>query len=132
MRSMNSVREPLAIVGISGRFPSGANSLEQLWDKLKAREDLVGEWPPDRWDHAYFHPDPDRPGRCYTKAGAFLDHIDQFDADFFGFSPREASRIDPQQRLLLELAWEVLEDGGLMPKKLANSSTGVFVGISWI
>jgi acyl transferase domain-containing protein len=78
MRAINGAREHLAIVGISG-LPSGANGLEQLWNKHKAREGLVGEWLPDRWDHPCFHPETDRAGRCYTKGGAFLDRIDQFE-----------------------------------------------------
>jgi acyl transferase domain-containing protein/NADPH:quinone reductase-like Zn-dependent oxidoreductase/SAM-dependent methyltransferase/acyl carrier protein len=115
---------------MSGRFPGGANSPDLLWEKLKLREDMIGEWPVDRWDLGYFHPDRDRPGRCYTKAGGFLDQIDQFDADFFGIPPREATRLDPQQRLLLELSWEALEDAGQIPKRLAGYQVGVFVGIS--
>jgi acyl transferase domain-containing protein/NADPH:quinone reductase-like Zn-dependent oxidoreductase/SAM-dependent methyltransferase len=91
---------------------------------------MIGEWPVGRWDPGFFHPDRDQPGRIYTKAGGFLDQIDQFDADFFGIPPREATRIDPQQRLLLELSWEALEDAGQVPKRLAGSQVGVFVGIS--
>jgi len=79
MRAINGVGEHLAIVGISGRFTSGANGLEQLWNKHKAREGLVGEWLPDRGDHPCFHPETDRAGRSYTKGGAFLDRIDQLE-----------------------------------------------------
>ena len=121
---------PIAIVGVSGRFPGGANGVEQLWGRLKAGDDLVGVWPKDRWDEGFYHHDAEREGKIYVKAGGFLDQIDQFDAEFFGIVPREAARIDPQQRLLLELSWEALEDGGLSAERLAGSRTGVFVGIS--
>src|SRR3984957_20469918 len=121
---------PIAIIGSSGRFPGGANDLATLWKKLKAREDMVGEWPADRWDGAYYHPDVNRAGRIYTKGFGGLDKIDEFDAEFFSISPREASRVDPQHRLLLELAWEALQDAGQVPGHLAGSTTGVFIGIS--
>jgi phthiocerol/phenolphthiocerol synthesis type-I polyketide synthase C len=121
---------PVALIGLACRFP-GAADLEEFWSLLKAGRDGVGEIPDDRWDvEAYFHPDPARPGKMYTRAGGFITDIDKFDAGFFGISPREARRIDPQQRLLLELTWEALENGGIVPETLAGSKSGVFVGIS--
>ena len=121
---------PVALVGMACRFP-GAADLEEFWSLLKEGRDAVGEIPDDRWDvEAYFHPDPAKPGKMYTRAGGFIADIDKFDAGFFGISPREARRIDPQQRLLLELTWEALESGGIVPERLAGSQSGVFVGIS--
>ena len=121
---------PIAIIGLSGRYPGGAASPALLWEVLRSGTDAVGEVPSGRWDDGYYHPDPDQPGRVYTRAGGFLDSIDTFDAEFFGMSPREARQVDPQHRLALELAWEVLEDAALVPKHLAGSRTGVFIGIS--
>ena len=121
---------PVAIVGMACRLP-GAADIAQFWDLLRSGRDAVGEVPRDRWDvDWYYHPDPARPGRIYTKAGGFLDSIDRFDADFFGISPREARQMDPQQRILLELAWEALEHADIVPARLAGSDTGVFIGIS--
>ncbi|MGW1374167.1 SDR family NAD(P)-dependent oxidoreductase [Streptomyces sp. NPDC002446] len=121
----------MAIVGAACRLAGGINSLDGFWRALAAWQDLVGEVPPDRFDPAEFvDPDRERPGKTYTAAGAFLDDVAGFDADYFGLSPREASRMDPQHRLLLETAVEALDDAGLARDELAGSNTGVFVGVS--
>src|SRR5204862_1373060 len=86
----------------------------------------ASRWPVDDW----YDPDPEAPGKMYTRWGAFLDGVDQFDARFFGISPREAVSLDPQQRLLLEVSWEALENAGIAADRLAGSPSGVFVGIS--
>ncbi len=120
----------VAVIGIGCRFPGGANSPEAFWKLLLEGVDTVGEIPPDRWDvDAYYHPDPSRPGKMYSRHGCFLPDMDLFDADFFGISPREAACMDPQQRLLLEVAWEALEDAGQPPGRLAGAPVGVFVGV---
>jgi acyl transferase domain-containing protein/NADPH:quinone reductase-like Zn-dependent oxidoreductase/acyl carrier protein len=121
---------PLAIVGLSCRLP-GANSPDELWTLLTGRVDAVGEVPHDRWDADYFyHPDPSRANRTYTKAGGFIADIDKFDAAFFGISPREAGQMDPQQRLALELVWEALDSTGRPPTSWAGGDAGVFFGVS--
>lgn len=126
----DSSSEPIAIVGIGCRFP-GASSPNEFWELLCAGRETIRDVPSDRWDNeSLYHPDPATPGKMYTRRGGFLDAIDQFDASFFGVSPREAARMDPQQRLLLETAWEALENAGIAPDSLAGSATGVFVGIS--
>ncbi|GHO54873.1 type I polyketide synthase [Ktedonobacter robiniae] len=122
--------EPIAIVGLGCRFPGDANSPQAFWELLLNGTDPVGEIPTERWDlRRYYHPDPSQPGKMYSRHASLLKQVDQFDAAFFGISPMEASRMDPQQRLLLEVAWEGLEDAGLVPQQLAGSQTGVFVGI---
>ena len=129
-RNSAEPKSAIAVVGLACRLP-GAASPAELWSLLKAGVDAVGEIPPERWDvNGFFHPDPNRPGKMYTRAGGFIADIDKFDAGFFGISPREARRIDPQQRILLELTWEALEDAGIVPARLAGSQTGVFIGIS--
>ncbi|HEY2197794.1 MAG TPA: sulfolipid-1 biosynthesis phthioceranic/hydroxyphthioceranic acid synthase, partial [Mycobacterium sp.] len=115
---------------MSCRLPGGIDSPELLWEALLRGDDLVTEIPTDRWDANDFY-DPERgvPGRTVTKWGGFLDDVAGFDADFFGIGEREATAIDPQHRLLLETSWEALQYGGLDPKSLAGSQTGVFVGL---
>ncbi len=122
--------ESIAIIGIGCRFP-GANCLEDFWYLLQNGVDAITEVPPDRWDiDAFYNPEPATSGTMNTRFGSFLEKVDQFDPGFFRISPREAERMDPQQRLILEVAWEALENAGLVPSQLAGSQTGVFIGIS--
>ena len=122
--------EPIAITGIGCRFP-GAKNQQEFWQMLCEGVDAIREVPAERWDiNRFYDENVLRPGKMNTRWGGFLDKIDEFDAHFFGVSPREAERMDPQQRLLLEVAWEALEDAGLPPANLAGSPTGVFVGIA--
>jgi acyl transferase domain-containing protein/acyl carrier protein len=124
-------RDGIAIVGIGCRFPGSTNSPAELWALLRDSVDAITEVPADRWRvGSFYHPDPSRPGKTYSRWGGFIKHIEEFDAQFFGISPREAARADPQQRLLLEVAYEALEDAGFPPEKIAGSNAGVFVGIS--
>jgi acyl transferase domain-containing protein len=123
-------REPIAILGCGCRFPGGADSPAAYWRLLAEGVDAVTEVPPERWDvDAWYDPDPEAPGKMYSRWGAFLPDVDRFDAGLFNISPREAAGIDPQQRLLLEVAWEAFERAGLAPDRLVGSATGVFIGL---
>jgi acyl transferase domain-containing protein len=122
-------REPLAIVGMSCRFPGGADSPEQLWELLAGGGDAISDFPSDRgWDpQGPYGPDPDQ--SSYPRQGGFIEEAESFDAEFFKISPREALAMDPHQRLLLEGSWEALEHAGIDPSGLRGARIGVFVGL---
>ncbi|HET9622981.1 MAG TPA: beta-ketoacyl synthase N-terminal-like domain-containing protein, partial [Kofleriaceae bacterium] len=124
-----AANEPIAIVGLACRFP-GAPTAAAYWDLLRNGVDAIREVPRDRWDiDAFYDTDPNAPGKMTTRWGGFVDHIDQFDAAFFGIAPREAERMDPQQRLLLEVAWHALEDAAIPADSLRGRPAGVFMGL---
>jgi acyl transferase domain-containing protein len=122
--------EPIAIIGLSCRFP-GAENPPAFWELLKNGGDAITEVPPERWDlDDFYDPTPGKPQKMNSRWGGFLKDVDQFDCSFFGIPHRRAALIDPQHRLVLEVAWEALENAGIIPGDLAGSQTGVFIAIS--
>ncbi len=121
----------IAIVGVGCRLPGGVHGPDAFWEQLLAGTDAVGQVPEERWrSFSGSAPDVTALMESTTPWGAFLDGIDEFDADFFGITPREAEVMDPQQRLLLEVACEALDHAGTPASSIKGTSTGVFVGLS--
>ncbi|WP_328891800.1 type I polyketide synthase [Streptomyces sp. NBC_00316] len=111
--------EPIAIVGMGCRYPGDIRSPEDFWALLAAGTDALSPLPSDRgW--------PAVVGG--VREGGFVHDAIDFDAGFFGMSPREALATDPQQRLLLETAWKAFEHAGIDPSSVRGSRTGVFIG----
>ncbi|AOX01783.1 short-chain dehydrogenase [Moorena producens PAL-8-15-08-1] len=124
--------EPIAIIGMGCHLPGGVDNPESYWHLLHEGIDAITEVPSARWNlDEYYDPNPEAPGKTYTRCGGFLQQpVDRFDSQFFGISPREAVKLDPQQRLLLEVVWEAIENAGLSADQLRGTQTGVFVGLS--
>jgi acyl transferase domain-containing protein/acyl carrier protein len=115
----------VAIVGLAGRFP-GANCVGALWNLLKDGKEALSRISTEELvaagiDKARIE-DP-----SWVKYWMKFEKADDFDADFFGYSPRQASSIDPQQRVFLECAWEALETAGYQPSS-SEESVGVYAG----
>jgi acyl transferase domain-containing protein/thioesterase domain-containing protein/acyl carrier protein/ubiquinone/menaquinone biosynthesis C-methylase UbiE len=120
--------EPVAIIGMSGRFPQ-ADDLDAFWRNLSEGRDCISEVPADRWDWRELYGDPfDEAGRTTVKWGGFMDGVADFDPEFFGIAPREAQLMDPQHRLLMLHVWKALEDAGYAADALAGTDLGIIVG----
>ncbi|WP_150121335.1 type I polyketide synthase, partial [Sulfitobacter sp. HI0023] len=116
----------IAIVGMAVDLP-GAGDLAAYWTNLRdgvrsirhlSEEDLraAGE-DPARMRHP-----------SYVPAAADLEGFDRFDAEFFGFSPKDAAILDPQHRKFLEVAWQAMEQAGHPPQRIAGRDVGVYAG----
>jgi acyl transferase domain-containing protein len=115
----------IAVVGRALRVP-GARSVDEYWANLRNGVESIRRLSDDELRaagvDAALLADPN-----YIKVAAPLQDMEQFDAGFFGFSPREAAIMDPQHRHFLEVAWEALEDAGHVPESFGGR-IGVFAG----
>lgn len=124
----------IAIVGLAGRYPGGAD-LAAFWETLITGRDVISEPPSGR---QFESPEFELAEHPTARRAGWLGAIDTFDPRFFGISPVEATGIDPQERLFMEVAWAALEDAGLTPNTLVRSpdpaakrAVGVFAGVMY-
>ncbi|HET8841465.1 MAG TPA: SDR family NAD(P)-dependent oxidoreductase, partial [Ktedonobacteraceae bacterium] len=117
--------EPIAIIGMSGRFARSEN-VEELWEHLANGVDLMTEV--SRWEKTELYPSSAKRPTQYCTSGSFLDDIDCFDPLFFNVSGLEATYMDPQQRLVLQESWRALEDAGYVGVAIEGRKCGVYVG----
>jgi acyl transferase domain-containing protein/NADPH:quinone reductase-like Zn-dependent oxidoreductase/acyl carrier protein len=121
---------PIAIVGLSFRFPGDLCDSEAFWQCLLNKESKISELDNSRWPQSkYYHPNKDVAGCSYVKKAGLLSEPFAFAAPFFKIPPREAEQMDPQQRMLLELSWHAIEDSGILPATLSQNKTGVYIGV---
>ncbi|GME62534.1 hypothetical protein NX059_007680 [Neofusicoccum parvum] len=121
--------EPIAIIGLSLKFPDDATSAESFWKMLAAGRSASKEIPPERFNvDAFYHPDPERLDSFHVRRAHFIEEdLAAFDAPFFNMSPAEAQGLDPQQRGLLEGTYHALENAGIPIRAIAGSNTSVHV-----
>lgn len=120
--------EPVAIIGMSGRFPQSPD-LDTFWENLEENKDLITEIPKDRWDWEKYYGDSSVDSmKTKAKWGGFINDVDKFDPLFFNLSPREAEAMDPQHRIALEAVFHALEDAGITAQEIAGTNTGIFMG----
>ena len=115
----------IAVIGLSGRFPKAQN-IEQFWQNLRDGVESTSFFSTQELESAGI----DSASLCnpnYVKAAVPLEHIDLFDASFFGYNPRDAEIMDPQHRIFLECACVALENAGYNPQTYSGS-IGVYAG----
>ncbi len=117
----------VAIIGMAGRFP-GAKNISVFWENLINGKESITVFSDEELLHAGVDASLLK-NPNYVKAASILADEDIFDADFFGYSAREAALIDPQSRLFLECAWEALECAGYVPSN-CKGAVGVYASQS--
>ena len=123
--------DPIAIIGMAGRFPMAEN-IDEFWDNLVAGRNCISEVPPELWDwREYWTTEKGVEGKSYTRWGGFMNDIDKFDPLFFNISNLEANSLDPQERLFLQTVYHTIEDAGYARETLAGRRIGVYAGAMW-
>lgn len=124
MSDSSDLYEGIAIVGMAGRFPMAAD-IDEYWENIRSGRECLSEFSEDEIVASGVSRDTLIEERRRTRG--VLDGAADFDARFFGFSPREAEIMDPQQRIFLEVAWEALEDAGYDSQR-PPGPIGVYAG----
>jgi len=125
---MQEELDGIAIIGMTGQFP-GARTLDQFWNNLANGVEAITHFNDEQLEQAGVDSELlNRPN--YVKAKGILEDIDLFDANFFGYNPREAQTMDPQQRVFLEQAWTALETAGYSSDRY-DGRMGVYAGVGW-
>uniref|UniRef100_UPI00307E4E9A aminotransferase class III-fold pyridoxal phosphate-dependent enzyme n=1 Tax=Ignavibacterium sp. TaxID=2651167 RepID=UPI00307E4E9A len=116
----------IAIIGIAGRYPKAKN-IQEFWENLINGVEAISFFNDNELE---ILPNDNSDSELkFIKARGVLEDADKFDAEFFGFNPREAAIMDPQHRVFLECCYNALEDAGYVPEKF-DGSLGIFAGSS--
>lgn len=129
MKSTEELKEyyqdDIAVISMAGRFP-GANSVEEFWHNLENGVESVRFFSQEELLNLGVDPALlENPN--FVGAEGVLEGVENFDAEFFGFSPREAELLDPQHRIFLEVIWELLERAGYGAEE-GDNIIGVYSG----
>ena len=119
--------EPIAVIGMCGRFPQSPD-LKTFWENLSAGRELSSTIPESRWQTEKTENSESFDCSGVQHAG-LLEGVECFHARFFGIAPREAATMDPHQRLFMEIVWGCIEDAGYSARQLSGSDTGLFVAM---
>lgn len=123
---IKTITSDVAIIGIAGKYPK-ANSIKEFWENLVNGVESISFFSDEELE---FIPNSNPDSELkFVKARGVLEDVDKFDAEFFGFNPREAAIMDPQHRIFLEVCYNALEDAGYVPDKF-DGSIGIFAGSS--
>src|SRR2546425_10506144 len=100
----------IAVIGMACRFP-GARCVDDFWRNLRDGIESIIPLSEEVLRSAGVKLEEfERPN--YVKAAAVVGGVGMFDAEFFGFSPKESSIMDPQHRHFLGRRWEAQEHAG--------------------
>ncbi|WP_378742644.1 polyketide synthase [Nocardia brasiliensis] len=130
--STSNTDDPIVVVGMAVEAPGGIDTLPEFWSALAGSRELIGPFPRDReWRIDQLLALGDIDGwNAVQDAGGFLTGAAEFDALFFGITPREAVAMDPQQRVAMRVAWRALEHAGINPGALDGAQAGCWMGVS--
>lgn len=115
----------IAVIGMSCRFPK-ANSPQEFWENLCDAKVGLNRFT----EKELAHTTNKLQHKNFVPVKGILADVEQFDANFFGFNPIDASLTDPQQRVFLECAWEALEHAGVAPSLMGTKTISVFAGMA--
>lgn len=124
------VLEPIAVIGLSLKFPQEATSPEAFWKMIMEKRCATQQVPSDRYNiDAFQGSDNNRTNQVRPRGGHFIkEDLSLFDAPFFSITSNEAASMDVQQRQLLECVYRALENSGLPLEKVDGSNTAVYTG----
>ncbi len=100
----------IAVIGMACRFPE-ADNLDDFWRNLMEGKESIRFFDSDELRESGI-PEEMLSKENYVKAKGYLDGVEYFDADLFGYSEKEAKIMDPQIRMLHQCTYELLENAG--------------------
>lgn len=131
MEILDADSKNIAIIGMSGQFPS-AGDTDEYWENILNQIECIRKLPADRKADAdrYLKMKGIPEEKIRYLEAAYIDKIDEFDPKIFHLSPKEAKLMDPRQRLFLQHAWRAIEDAGYRADELRGQKIGVYSGFS--